>query len=174
MRKKFIRRTLDNHDVLWRIYLRLIYVLYLEQWWQGKYLFSWMLCLVSAIKHLFQGKRLQVITKTLRLWSISFKQYLIHTTKLITICRSNRKSMKTEHLITSVELHNTGAKRTNIFISNFNGGYYKLLYIVFGLVSYGPLILLHQKWSFLLSIFSVNVNKSAGNCRFGHIYWRNP
>ena len=21
---------------------------------------------------------------------------------------------------------------------------------------------------------SVNVNKSAGNCKFGHIYWRNP
>ena len=31
--------------------------------------------------------------------------------------------MKTEHLITLVELHNTGAKRTNIFISNFNSGY---------------------------------------------------
>ena len=32
---------------------------------------------------------------------------------------------------------------------------------------------LHKKWSFLLRIFSVNVTKSAGNCRFGHIYWRN-
>ena len=31
--------------------------------------------------------------------------------------------MKTEHLITSVELHNTGDKSTNIFISNFNSGY---------------------------------------------------
>ena len=25
-----------------------------------------------------------------------------------------------------------------------------------------------------LRIFSVNVTKSAGNCEFGHIYWRNP
>ena len=33
---------------------------------------------------------------------------------------------------------------------------------------------LHKKWSFLLSISSVNVTKSAGNCAFGHIYWRNP
>ena len=31
--------------------------------------------------------------------------------------------MKTEHLITSVELHNTGDKLDNIFISNFNSGY---------------------------------------------------
>ena len=27
---------------------------------------------------------------------------------------------------------------------------------------------------FPLRIFSVNVTKSAVNCRFGHIYWRNP
>ena len=31
-----------------------------------------------------------------------------------------------------------------------------------------------QKWSFTLRISSVNVTKSAGNYRFGHIYWRNP
>ena len=30
---------------------------------------------------------------------------------------------------------------------------------------------LHKKWSFSLRISSVNV---AGNCGFGHIYWRNP
>ena len=30
------------------------------------------------------------------------------------------------------------------------------------------------KWSFPLKISSVNVIKSAGNCGFGHIYWRNP
>ena len=33
---------------------------------------------------------------------------------------------------------------------------------------------LHKKWSFPLRISSVNVTKSAGNCIFGHIYWRNP
>ena len=27
-----------------------------------------------------------------------------------------------------------------------------------------------QKWSFPLRISSVNVTKSTGNCRFGHIY----
>ena len=32
----------------------------------------------------------------------------------------------------------------------------------------------HKKWSFSLRIFSVNVTTSAGNCRFGHIYWQNP
>ena len=32
---------------------------------------------------------------------------------------------------------------------------------------------LHKKWSFLLRISSVDVNKSAGNGGFGHIYWRN-
>ena len=30
-----------------------------------------------------------------------------------------------------------------------------------------------QKWSFPLRISSVSVTKSAGNCGFGHIYWRN-
>ena len=33
---------------------------------------------------------------------------------------------------------------------------------------------LHKKWSFPLRISPVNVSKSAGNWRFGHIYWRNP
>ena len=33
---------------------------------------------------------------------------------------------------------------------------------------------LYKKWSFPLRISSVNLTKSAGNCRFGHIYWRNP
>ena len=33
---------------------------------------------------------------------------------------------------------------------------------------------LHKKWSFPLGISSVNVTKSAGNCGFGHTYWRNP
>ena len=35
-------------------------------------------------------------------------------------------------------------------------------------------ISLHKKWSFPLRISSVNVTKSAENCAFGHIYWRNP
>ena len=33
---------------------------------------------------------------------------------------------------------------------------------------------MHKKWSFPLKIPSVNVTKPIGNCRFGHIYWRNP
>ena len=33
---------------------------------------------------------------------------------------------------------------------------------------------LHKKWSFSWRISSVNVTKCAGNCRFDHIYWRNP
>ena len=37
-----------------------------------------------------------------------------------------------------------------------------------------PYYPMHKKWSFLLRIPSVNVTKSAGNCGFGHIYWRNP
>ena len=32
---------------------------------------------------------------------------------------------------------------------------------------------LHKKCSFPLRISPVNVTKSAGNCGFGHIYWRN-
>ena len=35
-------------------------------------------------------------------------------------------------------------------------------------------IVLHKKWSFPLRISSVDVTKSARNCRFGRIYWRNP
>ena len=35
-------------------------------------------------------------------------------------------------------------------------------------------VTLHKKWSFPLRISSVNVTKSAGNCGFGHINWRNP
>ena len=31
-----------------------------------------------------------------------------------------------------------------------------------------------QKWSFPWGTCSVNVTKSAGNCGFGQIYWRNP
>ena len=33
---------------------------------------------------------------------------------------------------------------------------------------------LHKKSSLPLRISSVNVTKSAGICRFGQIYWRNP
>ena len=33
---------------------------------------------------------------------------------------------------------------------------------------------LHRRWSFPLSISSVNVTKSAVSCRFAHIYWKNP
>ena len=33
---------------------------------------------------------------------------------------------------------------------------------------------LHKKWRFSSRISSVNMTKSAGNCGFGHIYWRNP
>ena len=33
---------------------------------------------------------------------------------------------------------------------------------------------LHKKLSFALTISSVNVTRYAGNCGFGHIYWRNP
>ena len=32
----------------------------------------------------------------------------------------------------------------------------------------------HKKWSFPFRISSVIVTKSARNCGFGHIYWRNP
>ena len=33
--------------------------------------------------------------------------------------------------------------------------------------------IMKKKWSFLLSISSVNMTKSAFSCRFGHIYERN-
>ena len=39
---------------------------------------------------------------------------------------------------------------------------------------YGSGDSLHKKWSFSLWISPVNVTKSAGNCEFGYIYWRNP
>ena len=35
-------------------------------------------------------------------------------------------------------------------------------------------ITLHKKLSFPLRTYSVHVNKYAGKCGFGHIYWRNP
>ena len=35
------------------------------------------------------------------------------------------------------------------------------------------LVTLRKKWSFQLRVSSVNVTKSAGNCGFGNIYWRN-
>ena len=35
-------------------------------------------------------------------------------------------------------------------------------------------IALHKKWIFPLRISSANVIKSAGDCGFGRIYWRNP
>ena len=34
-------------------------------------------------------------------------------------------------------------------------------------------IALHKKWIFPLRISSANVTKSAGDCGFGRIYWRN-
>ena len=33
---------------------------------------------------------------------------------------------------------------------------------------------LHKKWNFPWKISSVNMTKSAGNCEFRYIYWRNP
>ena len=33
---------------------------------------------------------------------------------------------------------------------------------------------LYEKGSFSSKISSVNMTKFAGNCGFGHIYWRNP
>ena len=36
------------------------------------------------------------------------------------------------------------------------------------------ILALQKLWSFPLTISSVNVTKSAGICRFGHIYWWNP
>ena len=52
-----------------------------------------------------------------------------------------------------------------------------LLYLTLNVrLSFGMLSLslsLHKKWSFPLTISSVSVSKSAGNCGFGHIYWKN-
>ena len=33
---------------------------------------------------------------------------------------------------------------------------------------------LHKKWSFPLTISSINVTKSAVSCGYRHIHWRNP
>ena len=46
----------------------------------------------------------------------------------------------------------------------------KLTMIIYTLVHFA----LHEKWSFPLRISPVDVTKSAGNCGFGYIYWRNP
>ena len=35
------------------------------------------------------------------------------------------------------------------------------------------IMIIQKKWSFSLSIYSVNVTKFAGNYSFGHIYWWN-
>ena len=43
-----------------------------------------------------------------------------------------------------------------------------------GLRKFVPKISMHKKWSFSLRVSSVNVTKSAGNCGFSHIDWRNP
>ena len=32
---------------------------------------------------------------------------------------------------------------------------------------------LHKKWSFLIWVFWVDLRKSAGDCGFSHIYWKN-
>ena len=40
-------------------------------------------------------------------------------------------------------------------------------------ISPNTFIPLHKKWSCSFEIFSVNATKSAGQCRFSHIYWRN-
>ena len=46
--------------------------------------------------------------------------------------------------------------------------------MIFLLQAIVPSQTLHKKQSFPLRISSVHVTKSAGNCGFGHIYWRNP
>ena len=43
-----------------------------------------------------------------------------------------------------------------------------------GFMKSSLIVALHKKWSFPLMISSVNVTKFAGNCGFGHIYWKNP
>ena len=42
------------------------------------------------------------------------------------------------------------------------------------LILWGTHLAFHRKWIFPLRASSVNVTKSAENCGFGHIYWRNP
>ena len=41
-------------------------------------------------------------------------------------------------------------------------------------VSYSIAINTAQKMKLLIRISSVNVTKSAGNCGFSQIYWKNP
>ena len=56
---------------------------------------------------------------------------------------------------------------TFINLCIFNGEHISFM----NLIEYATL---HKKWSFPLSISPVNVTKSAGDCRFGYIYWKNP
>ena len=35
-------------------------------------------------------------------------------------------------------------------------------------------LFLHKRLKFSIKVSSVNVTKFAGNCWFGHIYWRKP
>ena len=67
---------------------------------------------------------------------------------------------------------NSYRKRTvliDFLIKSFFSRYCDKLFLCNSISSEGILI-----GSFPLKIFSVNVNKSAGNYGFGHIYWRNP
>ena len=61
----------------------------------------------------------------------------------------------------------TGVSEKHIFRLNKN-------LIIIPVLRYVKKVPLHKKWSFPLRIYPVNVTKSAGNCGFGHIYWRNP
>ena len=49
-----------------------------------------------------------------------------------------------------------------------------ILPFMFPAILYKRFHKLHKKWSFPLRISPVHVTKSAGNCVFYHIYWRNP
>ena len=46
--------------------------------------------------------------------------------------------------------------------------------IYLGVISFYKMYWLQKNLSFPLRISSVNVTKTAGNCGFGHIYWKNP
>ena len=61
----------------------------------------------------------------------------------------------------------------NIFNLQFNSGLKKIWDIRYS-TSYTDikLRLWFKRWSFSLRISSANLTKSAGNCRFDHIYWR--
>ena len=52
-------------------------------------------------------------------------------------------------------------------LKNFTFGFYFRNNIIFEWHCWAA-----QKWSFLLRISSVKKARSAGNCRFDHIYWR--